>query len=101
MSNALDSAVLAGAQDLPAQPDLSIGVADEYAVLNGLENGEAGFAVENDNRRIGGAASRQLTLCFARLLGFEKAEVKVQSRARVIPVSSVFGIVPLEFSKRL
>ncbi|WP_054697153.1 TadE/TadG family type IV pilus assembly protein [Syntrophomonas palmitatica] len=94
MANALDSAVLAAAQDLPAKPDVSLGVADQYAGLNGLSDEEAGFVLDNDNRRIGGAATRQLTLGFARLLGFDRAKVKAQSKAKVIPVSSVYGVVP-------
>ncbi|MDD3364950.1 MAG: pilus assembly protein TadG-related protein [Syntrophomonas sp.] len=92
--NALDSAVLAGVQELPADPQLALEQAVNYADLNGILGGESSFQVDVSNRSVSGTANRQLGLFFARVLGFETTQVSASSKARIAPISSTGGIVP-------
>ncbi|PKM76264.1 MAG: hypothetical protein CVU90_13545 [Firmicutes bacterium HGW-Firmicutes-15] len=94
MANALDSAVLAGVQELPAEPQLALEQAINYANLNGVLSGESSFQVDVSNRSISGTANRQLNLFFARALGFETTQVSASSKARITPISSTGGLVP-------
>lgn len=92
--NALDSAVLAGCQYLPQQPDLALQTAGEYAQINGLRSGEAVFKIGENNRTISGQAIRAVPFRFAHCLGFPWGEVSAEAGARVVPVSAVRGVAP-------
>lgn len=95
VANAVDSAVLAGAQELPVDPDGALEVARQYAIENGIETGEAAFSVSGDNLELHGEALRSVGLFFARVLGFNQGEVGVHAAARVGPLGSGTGCVPL------
>ncbi len=92
--NAIDSAVLAGVQELPADPLMALEQAANYASLNGLLPSEYSFQVDVSNRSIDGTATRPLNLFFARALGFNTTQVSVSSKARIAPIASTGGIVP-------
>ncbi|MGI6452353.1 MAG: TadE/TadG family type IV pilus assembly protein [Syntrophomonadaceae bacterium] len=92
--DAVDSAVLAGVQELPGSPSRALQVAAEYAALNGLEAGEVSFEVGEDNKSLTGSARRDVNLLFARLLGFEEEQVSSQAEARVVPLAGVSGVTP-------
>ena len=94
LANAIDSAVLAGVQELPADPRLAVEQAANYAGLNGVLAGEYSFQVDASNRSISGTATRQLNLFFARALGLATTQVSVSSKARIAPISSTGGIAP-------
>jgi len=94
LENGLDSAVLAGAQELPFDPQGALDAAWQYAELNGMQAGEYNFELSYDNRSISGNAERQVGMLFAKVLGVDRASVKATSRARVEPVSAVNGVVP-------
>jgi len=94
MVNALDSAVLAGVQELPADPQLALEQAADYANMNGLLAGEFTFEVNANNRSITGTANRQIGLIFARALGLTTTQVSARSQARIAPISSTGGVVP-------
>ena len=67
--NALDSAVLAGVQELPGNPVKAVEIAQEYAQANGLPAGECHFSVADDFYSISGEAQRPVGFFFARVLG--------------------------------
>lgn len=94
MLNALDSAVLAGVRELPANPQQALQTADSYGSINGLASGEASFQVDSDQRSISGYAERQVKLSFAQALGFSSRNVSVSAKARIAPISSTGGVVP-------
>lgn len=94
LENALDGAVLAGAQQLPFDPQGALDSARQYAQLNGMAEGEYNFTLSYDNRSISGGAERHVSMLFARALGFNRADVHAAARARVSPVAAVEGIVP-------
>ncbi|MGE5390082.1 MAG: TadE/TadG family type IV pilus assembly protein [Deltaproteobacteria bacterium] len=94
LENSLDSAVLAGAQELPADPQRALDTARQYAELNGMQEGEADFAVSSDYRSISGNAERRVGMLFARVLGVDRANVRAAARAHVSPIASVNGVAP-------
>lgn len=94
MNNALDSAVLAGAQDLPDQRDQAIATAKSYAAANGVPANEITVTVNESHKTITATAHRHLGLFFAKVLGFDVAEINTRSKAEVRAISSATGVVP-------
>lgn len=94
LENSLDSAVLAGAQELPSNPQGALDAARQYAELNNMKAEEAEFSLSPDYRSISGKAERGVGMLFARALGFERASVKATARASISPVSAVTGVAP-------
>lgn len=94
MVNALDSAVLAGVRELPANPGEALLVANNYGNINGLTSEETTFQLDSDQHSISGYANRQVELCFARALGINRKNVEVRAKARIAPISSTGGVVP-------
>lgn len=94
MHDALDSAVLAAVQELPGNPQEALNVAAAYAQMNGLLAEEYDFELDAENKGIRANGNRKLGLVFARVLGFEEADITVSSRARVVSVNAVQGVVP-------
>lgn len=52
LSNALDSAALAGAQALPNEPDEAIAIAVSYLSINGVDPQQASISIDADNRAL-------------------------------------------------
>lgn len=94
MASAMDSAVLAGVQELPDHPDQAIAAATNYAVLNGVPAQEVSIEVDDQNRTISATANRQLGLFFARALGIQTADLSAHAKARIASVSAAKGVVP-------
>lgn len=92
--NSLDSAVLAGVQELPLNPDGALEVASHYAQLNGSNLDDCSFNLGDDNRSISGTANRSVGLVFARVMGFNTGEVKGSAAARIAPVTAARGVKP-------
>lgn len=93
ISNAIDSAVLAGVQELPANPGQALEVASYYALHNGIAPGECEFVI-TDPYTIQGTAERQVGFFFAPLLGFNDGQVHSSARARIKPIAAISGIEP-------
>jgi hypothetical protein len=91
--NAVDAAVLAGAQELPEKPDLAVSVAENYAAVNGIEH--LTVEVTNDHKTLKVAGEKTVNLLFARLLGFNTGTVGHQAAAQVGPIAAAEGVVPL------
>lgn len=94
LENSLDSAVLAGAQALPSDPQGALDAAWQYAELNDMKVEETDFSLSSDYRSISGKAERRVGMLFARALGFEQANVRAAARAGISPVSAVTGVAP-------
>lgn len=94
MANALDSAVLAGAQELPKGGAEAINMAYSYARSNGLADEDVSFTVANDQKSIIGLGQRPVGLFFARVLGIASGTVAARAKATIYPLNSVKGIVP-------
>ncbi len=93
MINAMDSAVLAGVQELPDQ-ESALNIAEAYAQNNGLLTTEYSFQVSEENKTISGNANREVSLLFAKALGYASRSLTVAAKAKIAPVSAVRGAVP-------
>lgn len=94
LSNAADAAALAGVQELPDRPEQAEALAISYAVKNGAEQSRTVATVMPDRYSIAVRISRTVLLGFARVLGFDSVEVRASAKARVGPVSGLFGAAP-------
>jgi len=94
ISNTLDSAVLAGAQELPDDPQGALDIAAEYAEANGMSAGEYLFELGDNDTSISATATRQVSMHLAKVLGIESKDVHASCKARVAPITGVSGIVP-------
>lgn len=92
--NALDSAVLAGVQHLPADPGMAEETAVQYARLNGLTDGEYSFTVSQDHCSLSGRANRQVPLHFAGIFNRYMSQVGARAAARVSPINAAANVVP-------
>ncbi|MEN6324927.1 MAG: Tad domain-containing protein [Syntrophomonas sp.] len=95
LSNAIDSAVLAGVQELPGNPESALDVTKTYAAMNGVSEGEAIFEIAEDNKTITGVGQRQVGLVFAKIMGITTSNVNARARASIAPVTAVVGTAPV------
>lgn len=95
LSNAVDAAVLAGAQELPHNPELALQQAEDYALANGVEKEKISLEVFNDNKAIKAQANKEVEFFFARVLGFNSGQVAHGATALVGNMVAVNGAVPL------
>lgn len=91
--NAVDAAALAGARELPSNPDRARAVAAEYASLNGAESIEA--EVSPDNTSLTVKARKELSYFLAPVLGFRRGEAQAQATARIGGIRAVKKAAPL------
>ncbi|MHB8985491.1 MAG: pilus assembly protein TadG-related protein [Eubacteriales bacterium] len=102
LSNAVDAAALAGAQELPAHPEEAVTTAVIYALKNGSqpENPLISPYEGHQNSMITVKASREVNLFFARAFGQNSATVTAQAAARVAGIKSFKGAAPLAIPKQ-
>lgn len=93
LSDALDAAALAGAQELPRNPQGAELAANNYAQLNGVDNPQ--IIIDEAHKEIIVKGQKEVPFYFARVLGFDKHTIYGSSKARVKPVSKGTGFVPL------
>lgn len=93
--NAADAAVLAGAQELPSNPDLAEEIALEYAIFNGASEDEINVFIEDDNKTIRVESQRQVRFLIAPIIGINSSNTQAKATASVAPLSSGIGVVPL------
>lgn len=95
LSNALDAAALAGAQELPENPEKAREKAREYAEKNGVDPATITVEISDDGREIRVAGEKEVQLLFAKVLGYTKSRVNGTSAARVGGITRVVGAAPL------
>lgn len=95
MSNAVDAAVLAGAQELPSNADAARNKALDYAAKNGLTPELLTVTVSGDKTEITMVGQKEVKLLFAQILGFTKSNVQVKATARVGAIKFLTGVAPL------
>lgn len=95
LENAADAAALAGAQELPTNPNKAIEKAKEYAVINGADLAKTSIVIKENNSRIQVNIDNDVDFIFAKVLGNDKTNVVAGSAAIVGPVKEVYdGIRP-------
>lgn len=92
LQNAVDAAALAGAQELPSNPESAYQIALEYASQNGI-NASVNF--DTNYTEIIVTSSKNVPTFFARILGINSETVTAKAKAMVVPVQTLIGAVPL------
>jgi len=95
LSNAVDSAALAGAQELPYNPAGAMEMAKAYGLSNGLLLEEMIVEVSEDHTSIRVEAEKDVEFFFAKFIGFDSGRVNRSAVASVAPIVGVSGAVPL------
>ncbi|HOV79618.1 MAG TPA: pilus assembly protein TadG-related protein [Bacillota bacterium] len=97
LSNAVDAAALAGAQELPNNVSLAKSVAIDYALKNGCLVDEPVVSAHNgkNNSKITVTASKEVNYIFAKFLGISSGTVSASAAARLAGLTSHKGAVPL------
>lgn len=95
LSNALDAATLAGAQELPASATNATAKANEYLQLNDVDPADVQIIIPTDNSSIELIGLEDVPLFFARVIGFDNAVVGAKAKAIVGPLGTIgSGIRP-------
>ncbi|GAW92837.1 Tad domain-containing protein [Calderihabitans maritimus] len=95
LSRSIDAAALAGAQELPGNPDRAVEIAKEYARRNGLAEELMEIQVAQDRQSLRVKAVRPVRLFFGRILGIRDSLVQKASQAEVRSLLAVRGAAPL------
>lgn len=99
VSNAADAAALAGAQQLPNDPDYANNIARAYAGKNGPKSDTVTTAVANDKKSIEVKIKRDVKLQFMSMFGLPTVSVTGKAKAQVSIAASVPWIVPFVMQK--
>lgn len=100
LARAADAAVLAGAQELP-DTGRAVTAARDYAQRNGIDTANLSVVFSSDNKQITVNASKDVNLYFARIFGRSTSLVHGRAVARIAPVKTVNGIVPVGINEIL
>ena len=98
LQNTLDAAVLAGVQELPTSTTKAQEVAQQYAQDNGVSQLSITFALHDLEMMV--SAQKQVPAFFSRIWGLEEKTITASARARMIPPSSMTGVVPLSVKEQ-
>ena len=99
LSAMADAAVLAGAQELPKNPDQATVMAKDYAGRNGLPGDTVAVTISSDNKTIQVDIKRNVPLYFAKALNMSASDVSGTAKAQVKIAASVPWIVPFVIPK--
>lgn len=91
LSNALDYAALAGAQELPENSESAVAVAQSYLTENGINPDDVNITVSQDNKSIALAGSRSVEYTFLKVLGINDTVVNANSKVILGAARSVKG----------
>lgn len=101
-SNALDAAALAGAMELPGDPDNAIVIAAEYVVKNGYQITDAVVTIGDSDHSITVAGTIQHEFFLAPIIGFSQTDLSARAKAMVGSAGGIkklrpFGVELQEF----
>lgn len=101
ISNAVDAAALAGAQELIFDSDNAEAVAKDYLEANGVDSLDAEVVVYDSDTKIRVTVNSEVNYYFARILGFNQGNVEATGAAMCAPVIGVYeGIRPFAIEKQ-
>lgn len=99
LSAMADAAVLAGAQELPKNPDQATVMAKDYAGRNGVPGDTVAVTISLDNKIIQVDIKRSVPLYFAKAFNMNTSDVSGTAKAQVKIAASVPWIVPFVIPK--
>lgn len=91
LSNAVDAAALAGAQELIYHTGNAANTVNKYIQKNGYSTAQVDISFEDDNTSIRVNASYDVQFTFARLMGFDSGNVSVTAKGKVLPIVGLKG----------
>lgn len=89
LSNALDSAALAGAMDLPGNKVKAVQTADDYLSKNNVDPSEASITIGVDGKSIEIDGVKNVKHLFAPVIGISSSNVRASAKAIIGPIGSV------------
>lgn len=96
LQNAVDASALAGAQELPYDPNQAIITANSYGLDNGITI--TGAEVRSNNQELIISTEQIVPLHLAKVLGIESQVVTASARVAVIPAQTLIGAAPLSIT---
>ncbi len=99
LAKGLDAAALAGAQNLPEDPDLAQSKALEYAAKNGVDPAEVAVNINMDKKKVYLHSKRNVPLIFGRIMNQDQTKVGALTEAVNGAVVSIIGAAPLTIEK--
>lgn len=100
LMNTADAAALAGAQELPMNPDLAMEVARVYVLSNGISEDELLVEIGADQQSITVKPQQDVHFLFARVLGFTDQEVSASATAFTGSLTGAIGVVPFSIEEQ-
>jgi len=101
MSNAVDAAALAGAQELIYDKDNVHNVVNQYLVKNSIDPSNAEVVVFDSDTKVSVTANKDVNYYFARIFGVDKTNVKSVGVAECAPICGVSeGIRPFGIAQQ-
>lgn len=98
--NTADAAALAGAQELPMNPEMAREVAREYVLANGVSEDELVIEIGADQQSITVKPRQNVHFLFARVLGFTEQEVHASATAFTGSLTGTIGVVPFSIEEQ-
>lgn len=96
LSNAIDSAALSAALELPDSDEKAREVAVEYLLKNNVNENEAAITIGDDHKSIAITAAKSVSHFFAPVIGIKSSIVNAKTKAVIGPARTVNdGIRPL------
>jgi len=94
LSNAVDAAALAGAMELPTDPDDALIEAQNIVIANGVDLNDVSITVGEDSRSISVTAAKPFDFVLAPVIGIESAVLNVEAEVIIGNASGVSGLRP-------
>lgn len=100
LSNAIDSAALAAALELPNDDAKARNVAIDYLEKNNIDPNQTTIVISTDKKSINIYGTKNVKHLFAQIIGIKNSTVKANTRAIVAPLKSVGdGVRPFAVQK--
>ena len=101
LSNAADAAALAGAQELINNKNNAYSIVNQYLEKNGVDPLNAEIVLSDSDTKVSVTVNKDVNYYFARILGFDKANIKTKAVAICAPVIGVYeGIRPFAIEQQ-
>ena len=95
LSNALDAAALAAAQEIVGNADNARQTAVSYIEKNGFKETDVEITISSDTRSVEIRGKSKVDFFFARAFGFTSVDVNATATAAALPITAATGVSPL------
>jgi hypothetical protein len=95
LSNAVDAAALAAAQDISISEQQAKSTALDYIQKNGFSTDDVQVTVSSSMKSVEISGKNTVNFFFARVLGFDKTLVDAKAKAVAYPITGMTGVRPL------